>query len=32
VANLFLEMLQDLQNVPQIVIDPDQWYSSLKHG
>jgi hypothetical protein len=23
VANLFLEMLQDLQNTPQIVIDPD---------
>lgn len=32
VANLFLEMLQDLQNTPQIVIDSDQWYSSLKHG
>jgi hypothetical protein len=25
-------MLTDLQNTPQIVIDPDQWYSSLKHG
>jgi hypothetical protein len=24
VANLFLEMLQDLQNTPQIVVDPNQ--------
>ena len=24
VANLFLEMLTDLQNTPQIVVDPNQ--------